>query len=219
MPDLDQPENMDLLRNACKGWSARYEILAIDEKAARECGVTIPLDEAEVMLQLRQSLRLSPIQFWRLKFPMTISSDLRMVCVLRTVQVFHSNESGAGGTFTSSAVTLSTDFTTASRFNWSKERPFFRLPYSYDCTFSFDNRYLVFREFDMAATVNARCFAIFHLVQSSLAYEATIVNRIASEEDVDGVGLYAIHPYESRMIFTGARGVYLWELESCMFLP
>ncbi len=76
----------DLLRDCCSGWLIKYELWRLENEPKRWLDLQVPLDEAEVWLQMYHSVW-SPwgAAQWVVQFPVAISPDLRIISVLRTV--------------------------------------------------------------------------------------------------------------------------------------
>jgi hypothetical protein len=85
---FDTGQGRETILKTCQGWIARYEIHQIGNETTSKLVWCIALDQNEVFLQLRQSLRLSALGFWKLAFPLSISKDLTVLTVLRKVFIF-----------------------------------------------------------------------------------------------------------------------------------
>jgi hypothetical protein len=207
---LNDAATDDMIRKTCRGWTARYEIHTIDDQSRQECSGTMILDEDEIVLHLRQSLRRSPLGYWRLAFPLFISKDLTIVIVLRTIVVIDSTASGGNASLRSQSLVLPLDYSESVQLNWSHGRPFFELSYVYACELSQDNKYIVFRDFDLRESIPNRSLAVFSLDSSSLPYQASLMEYLPLNDDGYGLGHHALSPVLPQLIFTNSNNIYLW---------
>lgn len=218
---LKARESVSRVEDVCRGWVILYEAWSVKTKS-RLTEAQIPLEEAVVWLQMRQSLHELDRGDWRTAFPMTISNDLRSVVVLRTLYVFSWDNKSSNITWDSA--TLPIDFTSGHVSKWSEQleafdptnpaicgRPLLfihRDRYTYSIGFSPNGRYLSFR--DTLERLNDT-LAVFEIsTQETLQVKLVNFTQLFWGRMSTFV---SFHPVQDVLAFSTAREVRLWKFK------
>jgi len=229
--DLTPDSSHDLLQNVCSGWIARYEVWSVQSQAAadRRADIRIPLDTAEIMLQMRQSFRQEYMNGWKTSFPMVISDDTKSFIILRTLFVLTpANETEPASC---KSVVIPMDFSESLDSKWTdqlrvfnpSERGIQDLPptlrllhhdwYTYSMIFSPNRQYLFFSD-DRRSFVS--CLAVFKItVEDDLKVSLMGSGRFATEQH-GGLSKVIFHPTYDFIIFRNGTEVGLWHFKRRM---
>jgi hypothetical protein len=195
------------------GWNAKYELFTLEpnQKAVPRGSTELPLQDTEVLLLLRQSLRNSPLKTWNLSFPMAVSRDLSIAIVLRTVFAFDMRLARNDLPLKYSSATFSLHSP-----RWSHNLPFFQFTFSYEWLLSHDNRFVLYHSYDRSPTLHGQqesliSFRINHDEKLKLDQVNTI--------NIHGIGLHrrdftddffwALHPHRPQFIFNLCGAIWL----------
>ncbi|KAM3080224.1 hypothetical protein ACMFMF_003633 [Clarireedia jacksonii] len=182
----------------CVGWKIQYEIFDIQGQA--QCKVCILLDAEEVCLLLRQSLRNSNGR-WSLTFPVSISKDLSIIIVLRTVFKFDLGTIKDPVPYRSIVVPLQTS-------NWSPTQPYFTYAFSYDWLISFDSKYIVYQSFDRGLNPDPQRIRIFRITtQTDFGIHDVCTVHLPGVDPAYLV-LCVLHPQRPFLIFAANEAIW-----------
>lgn len=150
---------IDLLKESCQGWRARFELHPLDDETALLADFQIPLDQHEVWLHVRQSLHYSE-QALEMALPLAISKNLGMFTIMRYLFSWKPATASVQASFEAVFIPLSCDscdkaghkcpFQEAQTADCSlicgQPVQLSRARYTYAITFSQNSRYLVFSD-------------------------------------------------------------------------
>ena len=122
--------NSDIIFTACSDWIAEYETFNVDDRAGSRNKLSLGIESSEVLTLLKQSLKPSPLGFWRCSFPMHISCDLTIFIILRTV-VLTDFEDANDSHISCSTAQLPTDYHPRLIRSWSNSRELYDMTYTY----------------------------------------------------------------------------------------
>ncbi len=203
------------LKKVSAGWLARYELFALEDQSVPQGSTDLPLQDAEIFLLLRQSLRISAFKTWTLTFPMAISSDLSTIIVLRTAFAFDIGLAidNLPMKYTSATFPLYSS-------KWSESRPFFDYTVSYEWLISFDNQFVLYHSFDRSPRTNepSEPLKIFRIAYK-VNIEVDQINTINIDElrfngkNYNDDFFWALHPRKPQFIFSAYGAVWLADFE------
>ncbi|KAF2200065.1 hypothetical protein GQ43DRAFT_90178 [Delitschia confertaspora ATCC 74209] len=198
----------------CEGWIAQYDIHRLGEKSEKVFSKTITLASEEIALQMQFSLRLSPVRCWKLKFPLAISPDLSAISILRTITTFDPWNLQEDGLQQYFSIIPALNHCELFRRSWSRKDVFSELPYIYEWLFTSNNRFAVFRDWDMEQ--NYGSFAIFRLIRCLSGLESALFmyHRFDGRIDQEGLRICAIHPFKARLMLLDQNKLFFMDLET-----
>ncbi|KAL6832053.1 hypothetical protein V8C40DRAFT_237745 [Trichoderma camerunense] len=222
-------KSLELWRDVCSGWIARYRIWNVSTKESLG-EISIPLDQGEVWLQMRQSLYEQSYGEWKTAFPTAISPDGKLVTILRTLFAF--DKPHGCSQLQWQEVLIQGDFGKEHSTKWTNElTPFdpnhrrikgkplqflYRNRYTYEFIFSSDSRYLAFID-----NMRGESFTMY---EAHLAiFETGIQGKIRADQIASRTFGYnfqmnkltvCFHPYQDLVaLYTGGR-VQLWNFRT-----
>lgn len=195
----------------CSGWVAHYQIWKHGEKSALVADIKIPVDEKEILTQLRQSFRMQ----WgeeQMSFPLTISETLRSIVVLRTLYSSDDNNRSCDWVHVRSAL-LPMDFAPTTIPLWTLARSTNSGFYTYTFTFSPDDRLLLFTDCvsgTYTGETHISHIAMFEVVPTSAR---THVAGFAQITDLDLLLQQKVtfHTFLPMVFLAYNDGVKMWE--------
>lgn len=161
--DLKSNDPINRVYDVCSNWAAKLEIWSIDRK---ECfaNISIPLDESEIWLHMRQSLREKDIGQWITSFPIVIGPDAKSVIILRTLYVFY-NTDNTSKSLSYHKTLIDVSFTEKHRTKWAHDqlsfdpqnerlrdtllKSIYRDWYSYSFEFHPNGRFVYFKDYQV----------------------------------------------------------------------
>lgn len=159
--DLKSNDPINRVHDVCSDWVAKLEMWSIDRK---ECiaNISIPLDESEVWLHMRQSLREKDIGQWITSFPIVFGPDAKSLIVLRTLYVFY-NADCTSKPLSYHKTLINVDITDSHRSKWAHDlvsfdpqngrlsntplKSIYRDWYSYSFEIHPNGRFLLFKDY------------------------------------------------------------------------
>ncbi|KAL9121120.1 MAG: hypothetical protein Q9187_002326 [Circinaria calcarea] len=212
-----------ILKPVCSGWVVRYEIWTVEGEPCRLQDLYIPLDKSEVWMQVRQSTRQQISGSWRMQFPITISNNVSLFAVLRTIFIVRRDEGEVSTELAYAYAVLPLGFHEKLQYNWSDNKMGFgpvkhmgqsalhqigtHSIYEYSLKFALSGEYLIFRD--------AFIIAVFKVQTTHNRFNVVLYRHIISKNDgfLLGVGKFAMHPYLPVVVFGTPYAVTLWKLE------
>ena len=197
----------------------------------------MPLDDAEIWPQLRQSLRQEITNNWEMAFPVSIGENARAFTILPTYyELIPATVIEPAGC---QSCKLETDFSDRLQFNWSGERKGFEafndsnsnIPlalrmvqhrsYSYAITFSSNGDFLFFADHDPFQPSHLAVFQICSAPELS-------VQRVANTEYSSMTARFsplvqvAFHPSRAVLIFSDESDletrIWVWDFGASTFI-
>jgi hypothetical protein len=194
---------------ASSGWVAEYETFDIEDKAKSRRAVLIDIDQMEISTLLEQSLKCSPLGFWRCAFPMHISHDLSIFIMLRTVVVTISNDANHD---TLSYITqhIPTDYHSRLSRRWSKLRLLSDMSYTYETALSANNQFLLLADKDFNELEDVSVVAVFQMRLSitEISLEGIAITMAKFSPSIQNC---SFHPFEAMLVFIHEYDVFSWE--------
>jgi hypothetical protein len=95
-----------IIKRACSGWVATYEIWNLRQNSYPICHFDIPLDDAEVLSQVKH-ITMNCDGLGPLRFPTAISTNIHIFAILRTIYLVHDFNSFAQPHYTSAVLPVS----------------------------------------------------------------------------------------------------------------
>ena len=89
-PEYSMPKH--IIKRACSGWVATYEIWNLRNDRCPTCHLNIPLDDPEVLIQVQHVFK-NPHEMGPLRFPTAISTNIHIFAILRTIYSLHDSNS------------------------------------------------------------------------------------------------------------------------------
>lgn len=205
------------MKSFCSGWTAKYDVWSVKTKTVQLFDIRIPLDEAEIWLQMRQSFRQEYQDNWKTSFPLTIRDDAHAFVVLRTLFVLRTATQSTPASIKSTVIPM--DFEQSLEDVWTdklrvfnphaekiKDLPpalqlFHRCSYLYSICFSPNGRYIFFSDRKK------------HLLTASLAvFEISASDILRVELTGKGELLLAWHDNLATAFHPEAEFLVLWNL-------
>ncbi|EHK17642.1 uncharacterized protein TRIVIDRAFT_210425 [Trichoderma virens Gv29-8] len=214
---LDFKQDPSLSPKLCKGWKATYEIYRIGDNSTRLCLVGIPLEEEEVSMQLRQSLR-GFMRNWKLNFPLAISPSLSVITILRSVYTAKVELSRTTNQLTvqvSTPAILDTSHIDPDGAYWSERRAHFELPYLYNIKIGCNDGFLIFQDEDLGfRSKNDRSIAVFSLYLQQGEPAVRYIDCFSYRISIAGGSLCVLHNRYPMVLFAAFKDLYAWNLEA-----
>ncbi|KAI1748057.1 hypothetical protein F4782DRAFT_551336 [Xylaria castorea] len=205
------PKTAGEIMHACSGWLATYEIHDVGEKRSQSRHlVSIPLSPVDIKMCLCQSLRFSPLGYWKCNFPITIAPNLNMFTVLnRIIHIDVEDNSN----FRISAIPL--DSLNDYMAQWSVDRPFGNMVYEYQVIWSPDGRCLAFID----ETFVIQNIAIFLVKMEIDPSEPRLINHYSTQATLESFTDIYFHPAKDILMFMKMGFVYLWKFSTAYTEP
>lgn len=174
-------------------------------------------------MQVRQSARQGVSGSWRMQFPVTISNNVSLFAVLRTIFIVRRDEGEVRTELAYAYAVLPLGFHEKLQYNWSDNKMGFgpvkymgrpalhqigtHSLYEYSLGFALSGEYLIFRD--------ASVIAVFRIQSTHNRFDIVLYRHIILKNDVFrlGVGKFAMHPYLPLVVFGTPYAVTLWKLE------
>jgi len=213
----------EILKPACHGWMARYQLWNIEGEPSQVVDIRIPLKFQEIWLQVCQSLRFEIGSGWKLSFPLAISKSCLQFVVLRTAFLLKPASKTAEAKFQS--VTLAMDGTDHLRNIWSDAREGLKpfpcsrpsIPpelqryrnswYTFSICFSPSGRYILFTDFEFNMETH---LIVWELVRGENLEVRQVASACHDIQQNSPIRHVALHPSEPLAIFCDRINLYRW---------
>ena len=205
--------NSDIIFTACSDWIAEYETFNIDDRAGSRNKLSLGIESSEVLTLLKQSLKPSPLGFWKCSFPMHISCDLTIFIILRTV-VLTDFEDANDSHISCSTAQLPTDYHPRLIRSWSNSRELYDMTYTYEVALSANNQFLVFADRDFSEIQDTSLAAIFSIrLDAKVVHVEGITFTVpkSANRSFNSIQDCSFHPFGARMVYKYADSVVFWD--------
>jgi len=221
--DLDPHAAYAQIEGFCTGWTAHYELWSTLDPGRVIFAANLPLESAEVALQMRQAFRHEHGASWKTSFPTTISPDGLIVCILRTLYQFPLSSLNSEPTWKMTVLPL--DSMDGFQKRWDPNlsifdpknpsivdfptglRLLFRDWYTYTITFSSDCRYLLFSDHQEPFCRNLVLFEDIDGRSTDPCMVLLITLNIPKTE----LRFVTFHSEEPIVAFVCAQTVWIWK--------
>ena len=159
------------------------------------------------------SFRLSPLGFWKFKFPLAIGPNLRTVAVLRSIITFDTHHLEPDRTLQYHSNVPNLGHSERFRRACPKGALLSTLPYRYEWLFSHNSLYAVFRDWDMHNAQGS--IAVFRIQRCASGTESVLTRLRKFDQDPysSGLRLCAVHPLEHKLLLLNNNVLIFMDLE------
>ncbi|CAH0017112.1 unnamed protein product [Clonostachys rhizophaga] len=208
--DPTPPFSQSDFRDACSKWVLTYEIFSIEATESRRLlFMEAPIDALSVEICLRQSL-LVDSKDWICTFALSIGPNLDRFTVLNVLFDVRSDQSYHCRTIEWPQRYRPSCWDTSKRINSDG-----RDTYNYHFSWSWDGRYLLFRDRNLKAirwVPHGTCLAIFSILEpASVGEGIKLVNCFSTVSLTTGFHSCHFHPTKDLLLLRDDRNFYLWK--------
>lgn len=240
---MDSAAQIAELGKFTSGWVARYEIWDIEHDIRLVNRYDIPLEEAEVTLQIQQfraftwTVHKCREKKLQLRFPTSISSSINILSILRTVYLLDrgakEGSEGSSWRFTTLPVNLlkPQNSSTGEFSEGGIKTSSPRLGYEYSLQFSESQRHILYRDalgmdiLPYGGPSISTAIAVFELNITASSFSSHLVGHVQKGGALGYFGSCAFHPTLPILVFyacstgSGTAGIELWAFDTSKLLP